>query len=82
MIETRWRGTDIVQNLMRESGRKGTDKGPNHMIRIERKGTDTGRNPMTEIERKGMDIDLTQGEDLAIGQGRVLDLGLVRAPKG
>ncbi|PHT48206.1 hypothetical protein CQW23_12414 [Capsicum baccatum] len=28
-----------------------------------------------------MDIDLTQGEDLAIGQDCVLDLGLVRAPK-
>lgn len=80
MIETGMRGTDIGQNLMRESGRKGIDTGPNHTTRIEKKGIDTGRNPMTKIEKKGMDIDLTQGEDLVIGQNRVLDL--VHAPRG
>jgi len=80
MIERGMRGTNIGQNLMRESGRKGIDTGPNHTTRIERKGIGTGQNPMTKIERIGTDVDLTQGEHLVIGPDHVL--GLVHAPKG
>lgn len=82
MIEIGMRDTNIGQNLMRESGRKGTDTGRDHTTRIERKGIGTGPNPMTKIERIGTDVDLAQGEHLVIGQDRILDLGLVHAPKG
>lgn len=81
MIEIGMRDTNIGQNLMRESGRKGTDTGRDHTTRIERKGIGTGPNPMTKIERIGTDVDLAQGEHLVIGQDRILDLGLVHAPK-